>query len=94
MRACCRTHAPFAQDVESAAPPLRSSPPPPCVSLTDSLGLPLMMRHRMKTTSFNEAFSPSADVAWKAKKFNFDQTANLAHIPVVKATRKPFGMGF
>ena len=53
-----------------------------------------MMRHRMKTTSFNEAFSPSADVAWKAKKFNFDQTANLAHIPVVKATRKPFGMGF
>ena len=48
---------------------------------------------RLKTTNFNEGFSPSADATWKKKKFNFDQTANLAHIPVVKATRTPFGMG-
>jgi len=31
------------------------------------------------------ATSPSADGTWKAKKFAFDQTANLAHIPVAKA---------
>jgi len=46
----------------------------------------------LKTANFNKGFSPSADHTWKQKKFNFDQTANLAHIPVVKATRTPFGM--
>lgn len=47
--------------------------------------------HSLKTASLNEGFSPSSDSAWKAKKFHFDRTANLAHIPVVKATiRKPF----
>ena len=35
-----------------------------------------MMKH--------EALAPSADATWRAKKFVFDRTANIAHIPVVK----------
>ena len=48
--------------------------------------------HSMKTMRLNDFGSPSPDGTWKSKKFAFDRTANLAHIPVVKATiRKPFG---
>lgn len=46
----------------------------------------------MKSMRMHDGFSPSSDNLWKQKKFHFDRTANLAHIPVVKATiRKPFG---
>lgn len=38
----------------------------------------------MKMMKKDEARSPSADETWRSKKFVFDRTANIAHIPVVK----------
>lgn len=32
----------------------------------------------------HDALAPSADETWRTKKFVFDRTANIAHIPVVK----------
>ena len=43
-----------------------------------------------KASNFLESPSPSSDSTWKTKKFAFDQTANLAHIPVAKRIQ-PFG---
>ena len=36
------------------------------------------------STAFSQAQSPSGDLTWRAKKFAFDQTAYIAHIPVAK----------
>jgi len=37
-----------------------------------------------KNANFHATFSPNADATWQQKKFAFDQTANIPHIPVAK----------